>query len=258
MKNFILEQYFNPFEIPALIDDQNFLANDKNLEKVIYLLSEFGKYARYHNLDVVTESTKPSIDVVNEWKDFEIKILKANPDMFARIGDIASSKEIVNFVNSEIVFLLEKFTRAITRQFTLGKLGKKADQLSHILFSWIILKDSDLGKKDYRKNSVEFKNKNLSVHIRTLKDEEERKNNNEYKSKKISKDDFKDEWPFYAETVIIECREKHWCVVTIDNKDYALNGAASGRYKLEHVHDAGMAILGKSVYPVLKLALSLT
>ena len=41
--------------------------------------------------------------------------------------------------------------------------------------------------------------------------------------------------------------------MTIDNKDYALNGSAQGRYKLEGVHEAGMAILGKSVIPFIEM-----
>jgi hypothetical protein len=45
--------------------------------------------------------------------------------------------------------------------------------------------------------------------------------------------------------------------VTIDNYDYALNGAAKGRYKIEDVHEAGMAILGKSVGPFIDMALKL-
>jgi len=46
-------------------------------------------------------------------------------------------------------------------------------------------------------------------------------------------------------------------IVTIENKDYALNGAAKSRYKLEDVHEAGMAILGKSVGPFIDMALKL-
>jgi len=57
--------------------------------------------------------------------------------------------------------------------------------------------------------------------------------------------------------VIIECREKHWCTVEIDECDYALNGAAEGRYSLTSVHDAGMAKLGKSVGPFIDMALKL-
>ncbi|MFT7036343.1 MAG: hypothetical protein ACJA2S_004872 [Cyclobacteriaceae bacterium] len=39
---------------------------------------------------------------------------------------------------------------------------------------------------------------------------------------------------------------KHWCIVTIDGFDYALNGSAQGRYKLESPHETETAILGKS------------
>ncbi len=65
------------------------------------------------------------------------------------------------------------------------------------------------------------------------------------------------DWPFYADEIIIECRQKHWCIVTIDGYDYALNGAAKGRYKLENPHDAGMAILGKSIEYFITMALKL-
>ena len=40
--------------------------------------------------------------------------------------------------------------------------------------------------------------------------------------------------------------------MTIENKDYALNGSAQGRYKLENVHEAGMAI-----EPFIQMALQL-
>ncbi|MDQ1769298.1 hypothetical protein GQR60_00515 [Labilibaculum sp. A4] len=57
-------------------------------------------------------------------------------------------------------------------------------------------------------------------------DEVQRKVNPEYKSKKILKSEYKGDWPFYAEEVIIECRRSHWCIVIIDGFDYASNGLA--------------------------------
>ena len=36
--------------------------------------------------------------------------------------------------------------------------------------------------------------------------------------------------------------------------DYALNGAAKARYKLEDVFEGGMAILGKSIQPFIDIA----
>ena len=84
-----------------------------------------------------------------------------------------------------------------------------------------------------------------------------RYNHPDYKSKKITKHEYKGDWPFYVDEVIIECIQKHWCLVTIDGHDYALNGAAKGRYKLENPHDAGMTILGKSIGDFIKMALEL-
>lgn len=257
LKKYILKDYFNQFKIPVLVEDYNYLDKSEYLNNALYLLSEFGKYARYYNLDVVTASTKPSINVINHWFDFEIQIAKSNPDIYKKLDDLELQSELVHSVNREIIILLEKFTRGICRQFTIGKLGEKASQYSPILFSWIFLKDDKLGNKDYRKNTVYYKNKELKVHRRTFKDELDRRYNKNYKSKVITKEEFKEDWPFYHDSVIIECREKNWCIVTIEDKDYALNGAAVGRFKLEHVHDAGMAILGKSVYPFIDMALKL-
>ena len=67
LKKAILESFFSIHEIPALHDDFNLLKNDEDLEQLIYLLSEFGKYARYYNLDVVTSATAMSIDVKTLW-----------------------------------------------------------------------------------------------------------------------------------------------------------------------------------------------
>ena len=114
-----------------------------------------------------------------------------------------------------------------------------------------------MGNRDYLKKTTRYEERKRRVHKRTILDELSRKFNISYKHKLINKNEFKGEWPFYHDSVIIECREKHWCIVTIENKDYALNGAAKSRYKLEDVHEAGMAILGKSVGPFIDMALKL-
>ena len=95
------------------------------------------------------------------------------------------------------------------------------------------------------------------MHKRTVVDEVQRKTNPNFKWKKINKLDYDGDWPFYAEEVIIECRQKHWCVITIDGHDYALNGSAKGRYKLENPLDAGMAVIGKSISDFIQMALEL-
>lgn len=257
LKNTILATYFATRNIPALRDDLDILKNDKDLEQLIYLLSEFGKYSRYYNLDVITSAIKPSIDVKRLWEDYENKLLNANPELLKKLADFEASEEVMQYINREIIIKLEKFARAICRQSTIGKLGKKALQFSGILYSFIMLNDDKLGNRDYRKETANYQKKDYKVHTRTLCDELQRRVNPQYRYATVKKEEFDGEWPFYHDEVIIECREKYWCVVTIDNKDYALNGSAKGKYKLEFPHEAGMAILGKSVGPFIDMALKL-
>ncbi len=192
LKQTILSAYFKTHTIPVLQEDLDLLTNDKDLERLIYLLSEFGKYARYYNLDIVTSAQKPSINVKMLWENYENDILKSNPKLLQKLSDPDTAEEVLDYTKRQILIKLEQFARGICRQFTIGRLGKKAKQFSGVLHPFILLKDTELGN-----------------------------------------------------------------VVTIDNKDYALNGSAQGRYKLEGVHEAGMAILGKSVIPFIEMALKL-
>lgn len=257
LKNTIATSFFSTHNIPVLQEDLDLLKNDKDLEQLIDLLSEFGKYARYYNLDIVTSSAKPSIDVKLRWEDYENNLLTLNPKLLHELGNFETQDKIFYYTNRIILIKLEQFTRAICRQFTMGKLGKKALQFSSILFPFILLKDDELGNRNYRKETTRYKEKDRNVQTRTLLDELQRKTNKRYNHAVIRKEEFNGEWPFYHDEVIIECREKYWCVVTIDNKDYALNGNAQGRYKLEDVYEAGVAILGKSVGPFIEMALKL-
>jgi len=257
LKATILDSYFNLFSIPALKDDYDFLNNDEDLKRLIYLLSEFGKYARYYNLDVITAATKPSIDVQSLWSKYELDLVKSNPIWYDKLMDVTATQDIINFINREIIIKLERFVRSICRQFTIGKLGEKALQHSTHLTKFICLSDDNLGNTDYRIKTTSYQKTNFETRQRTEQDEKERKENPHYKHKVVRKNEFTGDWPFYHDEVIIECRHKNWCVVTIDNRDYALNGSAKGHYKLEFPHEAGMAILGKSIHPFIEMALEL-
>lgn len=256
LKKYITENYFQE-NSTALSKDLTFLKTDKDLEKLIELLSEFGKFARYFNLNVVTGEVDPGVDIKASWEEYETSYVINNKKLLAKLSDFETRNEVLDTITRKIIKKLEQFTRALSRQFTLGNLGALAQQYSPSIYDFLMLKDSELGTINYRKSTTRYVQRDHKPHKRTIKDEYNRKRNIDYKSQLITKDSFNGEWPFYADKVIIECRQKHWCVVTIDNYDYALNGAANGRYKLEDVHEAGMAILGKSVGPFIDMALKL-
>lgn len=256
LKNLILEEYFQT-NSPALYNDKVFLENNSDFEKLLDLLSEFGKYARYHNLDIVTESVKPSRDVEGEWRQFETSLVIQSKGILKRLLQFETNKQALQETSSKIVILLEQFIRAISRQFTLGKLGKLALQNSPMLFQFIIMDDNKLGTRDYRMITTYETSRERRVHTRTRLDERERKSNPNYRHLKIKKSEYKGNWPFYVDEVIVECRYKHWTIITIDNQDFALNGAAEGKYKLENPHDAGVAIYGSDYSEFRRIALQL-
>ncbi|PTX59206.1 hypothetical protein C8N46_11042 [Kordia periserrulae] len=134
-----------------LKEDKNFIKNNQKLNTLLHLLSEFGKYSRYYNLDVVTSKRNPSLNVEQEWKDFETILLKENQSVYKRFFsvNVKFSNEGYNYINSRIVALLEKFIRGLARQFTFVDLGELAKSFSGDIFFFLKIKDEDLGKKNY-------------------------------------------------------------------------------------------------------------
>ncbi len=256
LKKVILVDFFEDNH-NVLSNDKQFLQKNTELEELLYILSEFGKMARYHNFDVITGNSKPSINAKELWVKFENKLLFSNPKSINKITDWDLRDELYGEHARHIIILFEKFVSALSRQFIWGHLGNKGKQYSSDISDFNIIFEKEFGIKDYRKNTTRYTQTPLKVHTRTLKDAIERKINPNFKSKKIHKNEYKGDWPFYVDEVIVECREKRWCIVTIDNKDYALNGNAKGRYKLENPCDAGMAILGKSFGEFITIAMNL-
>ncbi len=256
INEYFINEYFDE-DHPTLKNDLKFLKSDVELGELLSILSEFGKMARYYNFDVITDSTKTPINAEELWTEFENKIPFSNDDAVDKLMNWDINNEVHGEIARYIIIIFEQFMASLGRQFLFGGLGAKGKQFSNSLFDFAMLYEKDLGQKDYRKNTTRFKQKPKKVHKRTFLDEVRRKSDSNYKSKQIRKEDFDGEWPFYAESVIVERRHKHWCIITIDGHDYALNGAAQGKYKLENPHDAGMAIVGKSIGDFIKIALEL-
>lgn len=253
----INDKYYKTDNRPILLEDKIFLTQDMELKELLNILSEFGKMARYYNLDVITGATKISIDPKKEWTVFENRIMKLNPKLYDKIMDWDLSQEVYYFISNYVIVIFEKYLAALSRQFIFGHLGDKGKQFSSTFFDFGMIYEKDLGNTDYRKITTRYKETPKKVHKRTLLDELERKTNPNFKSQKITKLEYGNDWPFYADEVIVECRKKHWCIVTIDGHDYALNGSAKGHYKLENPHDAGVAIVGKSIGEFIKIAFEL-
>jgi hypothetical protein len=252
----IILNYYTDFERPQFDLDNEFLKKDTDLKELLFILSEFGKLARYYNFDIITDNAKIGVDTKSLWEEFENKILDNND--YEKLMSFDTYHEVYEKISNHIIIVFEKFVSALSRQFIFKCLGQLGLQLSaSTAFEFGMLYEKRFGEKDYRKQTTRFKETPQKAHKRTMLDEIQRNVNPEYKSRKINRKEYNGDWPFYADEVIIECRHNHWSVVTIDGFDYALTGSASGRYKLEFPNDAGMAILGKSLSDFTKMAFEL-
>src|SRR5690606_23902862 len=81
--------------------------------------------------------------------------------------------------------------------------------------------------------------------------------NGRWPTQVVAKEGFAGDWPFRVDRVIVELQDGLFAIVHIDGYAFALNGAAASRFNLPFPHDAGMAVLGKSVGPFINMALAM-
>src|SRR3989338_8024188 len=80
------KNYFSKSQ--AAKEDIDMFANDKNLRKIITLLSEFAQRDRYYNLDVVLENSTNSKDPLRGWDEIEKAITQHCPDISKKLQDL--------------------------------------------------------------------------------------------------------------------------------------------------------------------------
>ena len=131
-------------------------------------------------------------------------------------------------------------------QFTLGGHADPGDEirrLSVVYHEFRNLLDDQFGTVDYRR-SVEILKADADQEIAA----------SGWPSLAIGRAEFGDEWPFRNDRVIVECRDGLACIVNFGGSDFALNGMARSQFGLPFAHEAGVAVLGKSVGPFIRMA----
>ena len=115
------------------------------------------------------------------------------------------------------------------------------------------MKNGDLGTTDYRR-SVEILRQQRANWIRRSDAEIAL---SQWPTLLVTKDDFSGDWPFRHDRVTIEFRDNLFCVVNICGYAFGLNGAAQSKFGVPDPHSAGVAILGKSIGPLIDMTFAL-
>ena len=142
-------------------------------------------------------------------------------------------------------------------QFTLGGHEDRngtIGRMSSVYAEFRSIRDGELGTTDYRR----------SVHILRERDErhwiersEQEIAGSGYPIRVVTKDEFEGDWPFRVDRVVVERRGNIFYIVNIDGFAFALNGAARSRFNMPYPHDAGVAVLGKSISSFITMASTL-
>ena len=249
----ICKKFYGGTTRSLLRQELDFIANDRVLQECIRILSLFGKKGRYYNLDIVIGAAQTPIDPTGQWKELELQIEDATPFLH---NPENLYRDYYPRVHSNLIARMERLARAIAMQFTLGDHADKSGRLrqaSPIYTQFRNLRDKQLGTIDYRRS------------VRILEQSEEtwiKRSDQEIASGKwptqiVTKDELIGHWPFRTDHVVVERRDDIFYIVNIDGYTFALNGAARSRFKVPYPHDAGLAVLGRSIGPFIDIASTL-
>lgn len=250
----ICDNYYGGKSRPLVQQEFEFVTKDSCAKDCIRILSVFGIYGRYYNLDVVTGSTKKLIDPRAEWEELENRVEDRTP----YVDDMESLHwDYYPRVNATLIATMERVARAIAYQFTLGDHGGVGSQISTMsirVSHFRRLKDEQLGTTDYRR-SVKLVEQRRDKWVHRS---EEEILNGKWPTRVVAREEFDGEWPFRKDRVIVENQEKMFCIVYIEGYAFALNGAAASHKGLPMPHDAGLAVLGRSIGPFIQMAQNLS
>lgn len=249
----VCKDYYGGKNRPLIKEEFDYLTTDRILHECMRILSLFGMKGRYYNLDVVTDEADPClINPTEEWQDLESEIEDPGPYLS---DQEALYRDYFPRVHRTMIAKMERLVRAVALQFTLGD---HADPDRHLAQLWSTFGDfrhldTELGTTDYRR-SVRILQQDTD---RWIKRSDEEILSSDCPTRVVTRDEYREEWPFRADQVIIECRDRVFCIVNITGYAFALNGAARSRYSIPDVHAAGLAVIGKSIGPFLDLARTL-
>ena len=135
--------------IAAAKTDYKFLKENPRLRSIIEQLSNFGQSARYYNFDVIL-GKKPKTDAPDSaWSQLEVAIVMERPDLMAELNNPGPMPRLYEEVARELITVIERLMRALSRLFTIGGLGDLAKRNMTFTTPFLFLMDSDLGTRDY-------------------------------------------------------------------------------------------------------------
>lgn len=244
----VKENYYHIGNREVDIQDEQYLSGSAHLERVLNILSDFGKNGRYYNINYLIDPK--SISPILEWEKLERDLSSLTEKEWFKPKDIEELNKYYKKVTNEVVIIIEKFLSILARQHIFGNESKVFRGMTMPNFAFFeYMYDGDYGKTDY---TVIKKENEYNFHKRTFFDK--LKTVMYYKHKKISRKQYDGEWPFKSDSIVLESRKGNSYFAIIDGYEYALDGKTASKLKLLTPEKGGVVIACKSTNEFLKIA----
>jgi hypothetical protein len=139
-------------ERPFAAHDYHLITRNPLLNQICKTLSEYGQRARYFNIDAIL-GTEQEFDSKKEWERIESIVLKQHygeKEFYEILGEPTRLGELYLKSSQLLVFQLEQFFRAITRQFIFGNFSEESKSFTFQIETFSQIEDRQLGTTDYR------------------------------------------------------------------------------------------------------------
>ena len=124
----VLEIYDDIDGPSAIVEDREFLKKDEFLSRLVWILSSFGGGGRYYDLDSLA-SPLAHDSPMDLWSLLEGDALREHPTEYRLIGT-PQSRTSFEVVAKDLVVIIERLARALSRLCSMGFVGPEAKRFS--------------------------------------------------------------------------------------------------------------------------------
>ena len=130
----------------ALRDDIDFCASDRHLREMFAIFGEFGTGGRYHNLDVVLDSSSQADNPMRRWEGVEKAIHEEDPKWFRLMQSDPAlwTRRWYPHLAATQTATLQRAARFLVRLWTLGPAQAEGKKLKGSLRRFLFLTDDQL------------------------------------------------------------------------------------------------------------------
>jgi hypothetical protein len=150
LRDKVINQCFSKkyLERPSASEDLEFLTKNGVIVEMLELLDDFARGDRYFFMDRIANPT-----IGREWPNLrweQIEIKAVGKENFTRLFVNHQELEFKQRATKELIIHIERFVRAFARLFIFSDLGELASTSSGVIWDFMRLEDSELGKRVYK------------------------------------------------------------------------------------------------------------